>query len=247
MGLTTGPLPNPPTPRPARAGVAAGEEAPEQLGRLLALAVRGDEDAWRALVALYARRIYALARSRLGQSGRPRSGTSGPWAHGDDRAEEITQSVFATVAVKLRSGGYAEQGRFEAWLFRMAMNRIRDEVRRSQRQAAPTDPSVVLSAADARRDSTAAPTTDERELSALRDAMDALTEADREVIELRHHAGLSFKQISDLLDEPLGTLLARHHRALRKLKDAMLTRLPASDRPSLSDDPDAPDRSEDRS
>jgi DNA-directed RNA polymerase specialized sigma24 family protein len=29
---------------------------------------------------------------------------------------------------------------------------------------------------------------------------------------------MSFKQISVLLDEPVGTLLARHHRALKKLK-----------------------------
>ena len=45
--------------------------------------------------------------------------------------------------------------------------------------------------------------------------MARLHDADREVIELRHHGGLSFKQIAELLDEPLGTLLARHHRALR--------------------------------
>jgi RNA polymerase sigma-70 factor (ECF subfamily) len=51
--------------------------------------------------------------------------------------------------------------------------------------------------------------------------MEKLAEGDRDVIELRHHGGLSFKQMADLLDEPVGTLLARHHRALRKLKEAM--------------------------
>ena len=44
------------------------------------------------------------------------------------------------------------------------------------------------------------------------------TDADREVVELRHHADLSFKQMAQLLNEPIGTLLARHHRALRKLR-----------------------------
>lgn len=48
-----------------------------------------------------------------------------------------------------------------------------------------------------------------------------LSESDREIIELRHHGGMSFKQMADLLNEPLGTLLARHHRALRKLKELM--------------------------
>jgi RNA polymerase sigma-70 factor (ECF subfamily) len=44
-----------------------------------------------------------------------------------------------------------------------------------------------------------------------------LPDADREIVELRHQGGLSFKQLADLLNEPLGTLLARHHRALKKL------------------------------
>src|SRR4029453_13448356 len=83
----------------------------EIAGRLAA-AGRGDETAWREVIARYGRRVYALAKSRC-QRG--------------DVAEEVTQSVFATVASKLGSGGYTEQGRFESWLFRVAMNRIRDE------------------------------------------------------------------------------------------------------------------------
>ena len=48
--------------------------------------------------------------------------------------------------------------------------------------------------------------------------MARLSETDREVIDLRHIAGMSFKQMSEHLGEPLGTLLARHHRALAKLR-----------------------------
>jgi RNA polymerase sigma-70 factor (ECF subfamily) len=46
-----------------------------------------------------------------------------------------------------------------------------------------------------------------------------LPEADQRIIHLRHVAGLSFKQIADLLEQPLGTVLARQHRALKKLAD----------------------------
>jgi RNA polymerase sigma-70 factor (ECF subfamily) len=196
------------------------------LPRLLQAAASGDEEAWRGIVQLYARRIYALARSRLcpdaprrvGRGGVEfRSAVSGAFAHGHDAAEEVTQSVFVTIAAKLSTGQYTEQGRFESWLFRVAMNRIRDEVRRTRRQAAPTDPEVLDGAA-ARSDQADAAGD---QLEALKRAVASLSESDREVIELRHHAGLSFKQMSDLLSEPLGTLLARHHRALRKLKDAL--------------------------
>jgi RNA polymerase sigma-70 factor (ECF subfamily) len=45
-----------------------------------------------------------------------------------------------------------------------------------------------------------------------------LPEADREIIDLRHTGAMSFKALSDYYEEPVGTLLARHHRALRKLR-----------------------------
>lgn len=182
---------------------APSSEPQGDLAQLLAAAAAGDEESWRALLGLYARRVYALARSRCRR---------------DDLAEEITQSVFVTVASKLSTGGYAEQGRFESWLFRVTMNRVRDEMRRLKRHAEVSDPLMLADASPAAEE---AARPEARELAALRDAMDVLTEDDREVVALRHHAGLSFKQIASMLGEPLGTVLARHHRALRKLRTSL--------------------------
>ncbi len=81
-------------------------------------AVAGDDAAWRAIVAEYAPRVHALLVSNC---------------HDHDLAEEITQSSFCTVAAKLQN--YVEQGKFESWIFRIAMNRLRDEMRRRKRQA----------------------------------------------------------------------------------------------------------------
>ena len=53
---------------------------------------------------------------------------------------------------------------------------------------------------------------------ALDDALRSLSEAERELLHLRHAVGLSFSDISELLGEPRGTLLARHHRVLGKLR-----------------------------
>lgn len=169
---------------------------------LVARASSGDEDAWREILGLYARRVFAMARSRVKR---------------DELAEEITQSVFVTVAEKIGGGSYDERGSFESWLFRITMNRVRDEVRRSGRQAEPTDPSGFAGIEDV-DSATAGVFEDDPEVARLRAALDGLTDADRQVVELRHHAGLSFKQIAAVLEEPMGTLLARHHRALRKLR-----------------------------
>jgi len=197
-----GPLAEPKRPQPK-------EDTGAEVAGLLAAASRGDEAAWRELISRYGRRVFALAKSRCQRI---------------DLAEEVTQSVFATVAGKLGHGGYTEQGRFESWLFRVAMNRIRDEMRRIKRQADPADPATMGGIA-------ARPETDESAesvtLGKLRAAMMELPDADREIVELRHHGQMSFKEMSELLDEPLGTLLARHHRALKKLKDLMEADEPA--------------------
>lgn len=173
----------------------------DELASILAQAARGDAGAWDQIVERYARRIFALTQSRC---------------RDPEMAEEITQSVFVTIAQKLGDGQYTERGRFESWLFRVAMNRLRDEIRRRRRQAIPTEPQT-LGALAGRQD----PATPDESLESLRAALDQLGPADREVVELRHHGQLSFRQMAELTGEPLGTLLARHHRALRKLRDLM--------------------------
>lgn len=170
----------------------------EAIRLLVHRAIKGEESAWQGLVDAYSRRVFAMARSRL---------------HDDDLAEEITQSVFVTVSTKLCQDGYNEQGRFEPWLFRITMNRVRDEFRRKSRHARPTDPKHLQDSRIA-----ASTTPDDSNMAPLREAMSQLNETDREIIELRHHGQLSFKQISEILNQPVGTLLARHHRALKKLK-----------------------------
>jgi RNA polymerase sigma-70 factor (ECF subfamily) len=142
--------------------------------------------------------------------------------HDPEASEEITQSVFATIAVKLRAGDYAEQGRFESWLFRVAMNRVRDLARTRKRRARLLGPTVdageaPIAAPDAQPLTSAEP----EQMRRLRWALDQLSDADREVIELRHHGEQSFRQIAETLGEPMGTLLARHHRALRKLREIL--------------------------
>lgn len=179
------------------------QDPSQELADLLQAASRGDPAAWRELVARYSRRVYALAKSRC---------------RNEDVAEEIAQSVFATVAVKVGAGEYTEVGRFESWLFRVAMNRVRDTVRKAKRRPEARDPELLANQPQRQSDG---PVYDGVALGRLRDAMAELSDADREVVELRHHGGLSFKQMADVLEEPVGTLLARHHRALKKLREAL--------------------------
>ncbi len=175
----------------------------QELHDNIVAAASGDETAWRFIVDAYSFRVFALIRSKCGN---------------EELAEEITQSTFCTIAQKLPS--YTEIGKFEPWLFRIAMNRLRDEMRRQKRHAVPMENEMigVLSSgiSDVRED-------DEKQLHirALRVAVRQLSSSDQDIIYMRHSAGMSYKQIAEVLGEPLGTVLARQHRALKKLRSIM--------------------------
>jgi len=175
----------------------------QELHENILAAASGDEVAWRFLVDAYSHRIFALIRSKCGN---------------EDLAEEITQSTFCTIAQKLAT--YTETGKFEAWIFRIAMNRMRDEMRRRKRHAVPMENEMIGVLAPGITDAD----TDEDMVKAvqrLRTAVRQLSSSDQDIIHMRHSAGMSYKQIADVLGEPLGTVLARQHRALGKLRSLM--------------------------
>jgi RNA polymerase sigma-70 factor (ECF subfamily) len=195
--------------------------------QVLRQAAQGDARAWRLLVESYTPRVYGLLVNQCRDK---------------DLAEELTQAAFVKVVKKLDGqGGYKETGRFDAWLFRIAMNGLRDEMRRRKRQATPTDmgPAAasgrdeqsggwsaaqqkIVSGGPSRPDDPAQALIKAEQVGHLQAAIQQLSEADREIIHLRHAAGLSFAQIADTLGQPLGTVLSRGHRALSKLKKLMM-------------------------
>lgn len=167
----------------------------------------GAERAWRTIIERLGPRVFALVRSRCGDA---------------DLAEEIAQSVFVTVAEKLPS--MTDISGFESWVFTVALNRLRDEMRRRTRHARPSGDLEALGGTTGDPAFTTAPVPPSEPDPRIRDlerAMQELSPADREIIDLRHIGGLSFQQMADLLGEPLGTLLSRHHRAVARLRASM--------------------------
>ena len=199
---------------------------PNSLDQTLIAAAAGDGQAWTDLVGAYSGRVFGLIYKQCRDK---------------ELAEEITQDTFVKVVQKLtQNDGYREEGRFEPWLFRIAMNKLRDEMRRRGRQAKTMDMSPAATASS--NDHASGWAASEQgviaggpsqplapldqldraeQVGLLRRAIETLPEADREVLHLRHTAGLSFAQIAEALDQPLGTVLARGHRALAKLKKLM--------------------------
>ncbi len=195
--------------------------------QVLRRAAQGDAEAWCMLVESYSSRVYGLLVNQCRDK---------------ELAEELTQEAFVKVVKKINhsQGGYKEIGRFDAWLFRIAMNGLRDEMRRRKRQAKPTDmgpgassgrdektgswsavQQTIVSGGPSPSADPAAEVIKAEQIQRLHSAIQQLSPADREIIHLRHSAGLSFAQIADTLEQPLGTVLSRGHRALGKLKKLM--------------------------
>jgi RNA polymerase sigma factor (sigma-70 family) len=111
-----------------------------------------------------------------------------------------------------------------AYVFSALQNRLADLWRRQRRRpgtaaaggelerlAAPCSPG------DARGDPAALAERRER-LQLLAEAMAALPAEDRAVVTATEIEGRSFRELADEWETPIGTLLARKHRAMRKLR-----------------------------
>ncbi len=194
---------------------------------LLVAAAGGDASAWEQLVRAYTGRVFGLLARQCNNR---------------ELAEELTQETFVKLVQVLRkrdeAGGYDEQGKFEPWLFRVAMNCLRDEMRRRNRQAQVMDmsPGAAASAGDGQEasafakveaaqamrhsdahDPQVAASTAEQ-VTLMQAAVAKMSDKERQILHLRHTAGLSFAEIAETLQEPLGTILSSAHRALAKLK-----------------------------
>lgn len=140
-------------------------------------------------------------------------------------AEDLLQEVFVRLVRTI--GDYQHDGRFDAWLFRVAANLVRDRIRRArtsrQVPAAADDEGRDLLAdlPDKLIDSPAARLERHEQIDRLQQAISQLPEVEREVILLRHFSQLPFREIADIMDTPLGTALARAHRGLARLRELM--------------------------
>ena len=67
---------------------------------------------------------------------------------------------------------------------------------------------------------------DDERRARLQQAVGQLVEADRDVVLLRFYGGLSFREIAETLEQPLGTVLWRARQALDKLGRKMSAEVP---------------------
>ena len=191
--------------------------------RLVERLQSGDAGAIEVLVSEYGGRVYRLAR------GITRS---------DSDAEEIVQDVFLTIATK--GASFKGRSSLGTWIYRITTNVALNKRRGKRREVESSLEEQLLPTfeADGRRagdrtfllaDWSQDP---ERELLAgetrriLDRALDGLPANYRAVLVLRDVEELTNEEVADALDESVGAVKARLHRARMVLREHVARTLP---------------------
>jgi len=164
------------------------------------------------LVLLYQQRLYSFALRMVGSP---------------QEAEDIVQETFLRTYHALKS--YPELKvrtlRLRQWLYMITLNIFRNRQRKSEHRSIPLDTSEGSSLLEI-EDSSWGPEEEaywhewRRELEMQ---LASLAERYRVAVTLYYFEDLSYAEIAELLNQPIGTVKAHVHRALRQLQKALDT------------------------
>ncbi len=172
---------------------------------LVILAQRGDRNAFGELAQRHARGVLGVAYRLCGES---------------QLAEDAAQETFLRAWLNLSS--FHPQTSLRNWLYRIAVNAVTDMLRKDRRLA-PEDV-TEMDLTDPHPGPESRVTRDERSALVTR-AVLSLPEASRAVLVLKEYEGLSYQEIANLLDIPLGTVMSRLNYARKRLKEILQPQL----------------------
>jgi RNA polymerase sigma-70 factor (ECF subfamily) len=169
---------------------------PDSDEELMLKAKDGDIAAFEILVKRYMKRAYFVVLSFTGDP---------------EVSWDLSQDAFVSVFKFLRK--FNPQYRFYPWFYKILKNQALNYIRKRRREANFNGPALdilynpeVIQERDERKD-------------AVWKAIWELEPEERELIILRHFQDLSYKEIAQALDCPLGTVMSRLYYARKKLKE----------------------------
>lgn len=191
-------------PERPRLRAVSGDAEPATEEELLARVARGDEDAFAALYDLAAGRIHGVVRRVVRDPA---------------RSEEVTQEVLVEIW-RTASRFDPDRGSASTWMLTMAHRRAIDRVRSTQ-ASRDRDRRIGRRDRDRPFDEVSEAVAIREEHDEVRQALDQLTDLQRETVELAYYGGYTYREVSELLDAPLGTIKTRMRDGLIRLRDAM--------------------------
>lgn len=176
----------------------------ERLDAAVALAVAGDRDALREVLATIRPVVVRYCRARIGTA--ERSGLSA-----DDVAQEVCLAAMTALP------RYQDQGRpFLAFVYGIAAHKVADAHRASARnRAEPTDEVPERYSLDSGPEQRAIDADSAARMDGL---LKILPEKQREILILRVVVGLSAEETAEAVGSTAGAVRVAQHRALTKLR-----------------------------
>jgi RNA polymerase sigma-70 factor, ECF subfamily len=172
---------------------------------LIRRAQAGDEEAFGLMFEEYKNLVYRTTYLTLGTAA---------------DAEDIVQEVFLQVHRSLDSYD-PNRGAFSTWLYRITVNRCLN-----WRRGRPHTDSLEDLAGDEATGTAGHPADGYEEDDSVRRALDRLNKKLRVVVILRHYWDLSYAEIAQIMDLPLGTVKSRLNLAMRQMRDDLESDMP---------------------
>ena len=194
-------------PFPVSAATRFGPPARESLdaeAQLVERCLRGEEAAWEDLIREHTRRVYGVCYRFTGR---------------EQEAQDLTQEVFLRIFRSLRSFR-AGEGSFGVWLTRLTRNLLIDHYRRTKRDRSTDSieeqlPMLEEKTSMASRADGLLAGREAGEL--LQGALSKLSPELRETVILRDLEELEYREISNVLGVPEGTVKSRLNRGRAEL------------------------------
>jgi RNA polymerase sigma-70 factor (ECF subfamily) len=181
--------------------------------KLVEAARKGDTGAFEQLVRKHQRKAYAVALGMV---------------HDPDEARDICQDAFLKAHKNLAA--FEGDAQFFTWLYRIVANLCIDHLRKRRGERMEFDETVA--SGDAGDDSGIAPRrlgfdpgralADKELREHMRAALDKLTPPHRAVLIMREVEGLSYKEMADVMNCSIGTIMSRLFHARKKMQALLL-------------------------
>lgn len=190
-------------PVPTGDSSSVGTGTPD-LGSLLRRSARGDEAAFAELYDATSARVYGLVLRVVRDPA---------------QAEEVAQEAYLEIW-RTAARFDARRGSPVSWLLTIAHRKAVDRVR-SAEAASRRDSTYHREARPIDHDATSEAATASIEAGRVRHALQSLTEAQREALELAYFGGYTHTEVATMLELPLGTAKTRIRDGLIRLRDEM--------------------------
>ena len=138
-----------------------------------------------------------------------------------DLADDLFQEKFVKAIVTINQGRYTENGKFPAWITRIAHNLIIDYYRQEKAQAqlsCDNDDINILNRKELSEETIEDAIVRRQILSDVKLLVQELPESQKEVLEMRYYMDMSFKEIAEATGVSINTALGRMRYAILNLR-----------------------------